>query len=124
MPNNLTNRTILGYKDLLAIPPGTSNELLVDVRTFDNTIVNFSDPQKIQTFSDEISGQQATNRKFLHDYMVGQGFSPFYGEWWHFSYGDREYGAIYSDSSTEANNYGLTQNTDIIHAIQQIERKS
>ena len=27
--------------------------------------------------------------------MVSEGFAPFYGEWWHFSYGDREWAAFY-----------------------------
>jgi len=27
--------------------------------------------------------------------MVEAGFAPFTGEWWHFSYGDREWAAIW-----------------------------
>jgi D-alanyl-D-alanine dipeptidase len=29
--------------------------------------------------------------------MVAAGFAPFYGEWWHFSYGDREWAAVYGE---------------------------
>ena len=35
------------------------------------------------------------NRKILRDVMLGAGFAPFDGEWWHFSYGDREWAAYY-----------------------------
>ncbi|MDR3125675.1 MAG: hypothetical protein LBU20_01195 [Candidatus Nomurabacteria bacterium] len=27
--------------------------------------------------------------------MMSQGFAPYDGEWWHFSYGDREWAAWY-----------------------------
>ena len=32
--------------------------------------------------------------------MVAEGFAPFDGEWWHFSYGDREWAAFYGLSQT------------------------
>jgi D-alanyl-D-alanine dipeptidase len=28
--------------------------------------------------------------------MLGVGFAPFDGEWWHFSYGDKEWAAYYN----------------------------
>lgn len=59
-------------------------------------IADYSDPSKIITFSDDISESQATNRLILHNAMVEQDFAPFYGEWWHFSYGDREWAAFYN----------------------------
>ena len=39
--------------------------------------------------------EQRSNRGLLQDAMVAAGFAPFYGEWWHFSYGDREWAAFY-----------------------------
>lgn len=42
-----------------------------------------------------LTNQQKTNRKFLQDMMLHEGFSPFLGEWWHFSYGDKEWAAYY-----------------------------
>lgn len=57
-------------------------------------IADYTDPQAIQTFA-PVSESQMNNRKLLHDTMVAQGFAPFYGEWWHFSYGDREWAAFY-----------------------------
>lgn len=58
-------------------------------------IADYDDHDKIKTFSSKINSKQAANRRFLHDLMTKEGFAPFYGEWWHFSYGDREWGAFY-----------------------------
>jgi D-alanyl-D-alanine dipeptidase len=51
-------------------------------------------PQSIETFSEGISAAQLANRLKLCDAMFAQGFTPFFGEWWHFSYGDREWAAF------------------------------
>lgn len=58
-------------------------------------IADFSRAELIPTFSSHISEVQAENRRLLHDAMLAEGFAPFYGEWWHFSYGDREWAAFY-----------------------------
>lgn len=59
-------------------------------------IADYTDEEKIKTFADNLTKQQVANRKLLHDLMVKEGFAPFYGEWWHFSYGDREWAAFYN----------------------------
>ena len=38
---------------------------------------------------------QLENRAMLLDEMFRAGFAPFAGEWWHYSYGDREWAAYY-----------------------------
>lgn len=58
-------------------------------------IADFSDPERIKTFSRSISQKQKTNRIILCDVLVQGNFAPFYGEWWHFSYGDREWACFY-----------------------------
>jgi len=58
-------------------------------------IADFSVPQLLPTYSQRITIEQSNWRIFLHDLMVAEGFAPFYGEWWHFSYGDREWAAFY-----------------------------
>jgi len=63
-------------------------------------IADFSDSDKIQTFSLLINDEQKNNRKLLHDLMISVGFSPFYGEWWHFSYGDLEWACFYNKDSS------------------------
>lgn len=60
------------------------------------TIADYSDEEKIKTFGNGLTEQQQKNRKLLHDLMVAENFAPFYGEWWHFSYGDREWAAFYN----------------------------
>ncbi len=50
--------------------------------------------EAMKTFSKVITPQQLANRMFLHDTMLAAGFAPFYGEWWHFMYGDREWAAF------------------------------
>lgn len=62
-------------------------------------IADYTDPVKICTDASSITRSQAANRAVLHDAMVGAGFAPFYGEWWHFSYGDREWAAFYEKSA-------------------------
>lgn len=58
-------------------------------------IADYSDPEKIRTDHPGLTRLQIGNRALLHDAMVEENFAPFYGEWWHFSYGDREWGAFY-----------------------------
>lgn len=43
------------------------------------------------TFSPFVSKQARMNRWLLRSTMLGAGFAPFDGEWWHFSYGDKEW---------------------------------
>lgn len=50
----------------------------------------------IQTFAEGLTSKQFENRMFLREAMMAGGFAPFNGEWWHFSYGDREWAAFYS----------------------------
>jgi D-alanyl-D-alanine dipeptidase len=35
------------------------------------------------------------NRQLLRTIMMSVGFAPFDGEWWHFSYGDKEWAYYY-----------------------------
>lgn len=63
-------------------------------------IADFSSPEKIKTFAENLSDAQKKNRKLLHDVLINAGFAPFYGEWWHFSYGDREWACFYKKPSS------------------------
>lgn len=58
-------------------------------------IADFSLPHLLPTYSNAITTEQKDSRLLLHDLMIAEGFAPFYGEWWHFSYGDREWAAFY-----------------------------
>lgn len=46
-------------------------------------------------FAPGISKRGQKNRQLLRDVMLAAGFAPFDGEWWHFSYGDREWAYYY-----------------------------
>lgn len=62
------------------------------------TIADFSDPLRIQTAASGLTPEQRSNRWLLCRVMRKAGFAPFYGEWWHFSYGDREWAWFYKKS--------------------------
>ncbi|MFA5753774.1 MAG: M15 family metallopeptidase [Patescibacteria group bacterium] len=63
-------------------------------------IADYSDPEKIRTFCKKISKRQAANRRLLLGLMLDQGFAPFFGEWWHFSYGDIEWAFFNSQKNS------------------------
>ncbi len=63
-------------------------------------IADFSEPAKIKTYAPGLTQAQIENRKSLHDAMLKEDFAPFYGEWWHFSYGDREWAFFYGKESS------------------------
>ncbi len=55
---------------------------------------DFSTPL-YHAFAEGTTAAQRANRMLLREAMVEAGFAPFTGEWWHFSYGDREWAAIW-----------------------------
>jgi len=65
-----------------------------EVRDFSTRDVYFKSPF--------ISKQQKDNRSLLRKIMCNEGFAPYDGEWWHFSYGDKEW-AFYSRRQASRN---------------------
>lgn len=51
--------------------------------------------QDSYTFSPFITKEAWNNRQLLRRAMMSAGFAPFDGEWWHFSYGDKEWARFY-----------------------------
>ena len=51
--------------------------------------------KKCYVFEKNINVKQKENRMLLRKVMTESGFAPFDGEWWHFSYGDREWAFYY-----------------------------
>jgi len=47
------------------------------------------------TFSPFVSRNAWNNRMFLRQLMLDQEFAPFDGEWWHYSFGDKEWAFFY-----------------------------
>lgn len=64
-------------------------------------IADFSDPLKLPTFSPYITEEQMKNRLMLREYMLGEEFTPFNGEWWHFSFGDKEWAYWHGHESSQ-----------------------
>jgi len=73
-----------------------SNGVACDMGT---KIADFADENRIRTFATEITANQRRLRRLLLDEMLSAGFAPFLGEWWHFSYGDKEWAAYYEKPS-------------------------
>lgn len=87
--------------DVAGHPTGGAVDLTVidinnEVLDMGCEIADYSDPVIIHTFDNRLTESQRKNRMLLHDLMIKVGFAPFYGEWWHFSYGDREWAAFYN----------------------------
>ncbi len=78
-----------GAVDLLIIDKNTNQPI-----DFGSDYLNFNDPN-IKYFSKSINNQAKENRKILRQLMMQNEFAPFDGEWWHFSYGDREWAFYY-----------------------------
>jgi zinc D-Ala-D-Ala dipeptidase len=78
----------------LVYPDGTE----VDMGT---KIADYSVPDKCFTFCKDITKEQYQNRMLLRDCLMNVGFAPFNGEWWHFSFGDREWACFYGMSVTK-----------------------
>jgi D-alanyl-D-alanine dipeptidase len=76
-------------------PTGGAVDMTIEGIDMGGEIADFSIPELIPTYSTLVTPEQAKWRILLHDLMVEEGFAPFYGEWWHFSYGDREWAAFY-----------------------------
>lgn len=75
----------------------------VDVMIYDanNNKLDFGTPmhgleKDSYAFCPFISDEATINRKLLRRIMQSVGFAPYDGEWWHFSYGDREWAAYYN----------------------------
>jgi len=56
------------------------------------------DSERLPVFCDGLTGQQKDNRSLLRKVMMENDFAPFNGEWWHFSYGDKEWAAFWGKS--------------------------
>jgi len=82
---------------------GAIDITIVDIKS--NTFLNFGTKQYDYTtkdyyvFSPYISNKAKKNRMLLRRVMLEVGFAPFDGEWWHFSYGDREWAYYYNKNS-------------------------
>lgn len=61
---------------------------------FGSEILDY-DTNKCYYISKDILPKAMKNRKLLRKLMMSEGFAPYDGEWWHFSYGDKEWAFYY-----------------------------
>ena len=54
--------------------------------------------KEVYTFNPFLAREQKNRRVLLRKAMMSAGFAPFDGEWWHFSYGDREWASYFGVS--------------------------
>jgi D-alanyl-D-alanine dipeptidase len=59
-------------------------------------IADFSDMSKVPPITSSISAEFQQKRIILREVMMKAGFAPYDFEWWHFSYGDREWACYYN----------------------------
>ncbi len=88
--------SVAGHPAAAAVDVTIVNVETDDAVMMGTKIADYSDPLLIQTFDVRLSGDIFKRRMILHDAMVAENFAPFYGEWWHFSFGDREWAAFYN----------------------------
>lgn len=65
--------------------------------------------RKAYTHSEEITEAQKANRQILINAMLGAGFFDFPTEWWHWSYGEREWAHAYGEKAI----YGPIENLEV-----------
>ena len=70
------------------------NEETDRILDFGTEILDFS-TNKCYYNNENISREAIQNRKLLRNLMLGEGFAPYDGEWWHFSFGDKEWAFYY-----------------------------
>ncbi len=73
------------------------NQKTKKIIDFGSKIYGYSN-KKHYVFSPEVKNNAKENRLLLRNIMMETGFAPFDGEWWHFSYGDREWSFYYKKS--------------------------
>lgn len=91
----IAGHTTGGAIDIMLIQNGNYLSFGTEPTVFDQDIP----PSKYQTFSSLITNEESGNRLFLREALMTQGFAPFNGEWWHFSYGDRDWAYFYQNQN-------------------------
>lgn len=101
---NRMTHMFVAYPPLAGHPTGGAVDVTITTDKEDldmgTRIADFSNEDKIQTFYPGLTKKEEENRMLLHDLMVMEDFAPFYGEWWHFSYGDIEWANFYKKETT------------------------
>ncbi len=77
-----------------AVDAAIYDESIEQILDFGSEILDYS-TLKCYYENDDISEIAKNNRSLLRKRMMSVGFAPYDGEWWHFSYGDKEWAFYY-----------------------------
>ena len=86
--------SVSGHPTGGAVDIAIYNEETDRILDFGTEILDFS-TNKCYYNNESISIEALKNRKLLRNLMLEEGFAPYDGEWWHFSFGDREWAFYY-----------------------------
>jgi len=86
--------TIAGHPTGGAVDIFIMNNETKKILDFGSEIYDYTKPL-YPTFTKGLSEKTNQNRMILRRIMIKAGFAPYDGEWWHFSYGDREWAYFY-----------------------------
>ena len=101
--------SVSGHPTGGAVDIAIYNEETDRILDFGTEILDFS-TNKCYYNNESISIEALKNRKLLRNLMLEEGFAPYDGEWWHFSFGDREWAFYYKKDKAlfnQINDYEL-----------------
>ena len=91
---------MIAYPKVAGHPTGGAIDLTIKIG---NTLLDmgceigdFDKEEYLPVKNSYITKEQFENRLMLRKLMIRHEFAPFNGEWWHFSFGDREWAKIYN----------------------------
>ena len=91
---------LIAVPNVAGHPTGGAVDVFIE-DTSDGTKLDFGvpiftfDSKDAYSFSPYIRNEAQQNRSLLRKVMTEQGFAPYDGEWWHFSFGDKEWAFYY-----------------------------
>ena len=86
--------TVAGHPTGGAVDAAIYDEEESKILDFGSELLDYS-TTKCYYENDDISVKAKKNRKLFRTIMMKEGFAPYDGEWWHFSYGDKEWAFYY-----------------------------
>jgi len=90
----------IAVPDVAGHPTGGAIDIILyDMKSasfldFGSKIYDFK-PEHAYAESPTIKGKARKNRQLLRSILMNEQFAPYNGEWWHFSYGDKEWAFYY-----------------------------
>ena len=86
--------SVAGHPTGGAVDAAIYDEKKNKILDFGSELLDYS-TTKCYYGNDDISAEAKNNRELFRKMMMKEGFAPYDGEWWHFSYGDKEWAFYY-----------------------------